>query len=230
MKYFLASVFLFLQFYASGHCQTPGPARPGIPGVVPVREQHCQAAKGSATERRYTNAELRFEITLPNGWQFAGNEFEEQMRSQGFDLGLKAPESIGRASRIQIDRALERVRVLFTAHRSMAGLGESPILRVSAEDLSLNPAVRDAVDYFDLMRSQFAAMRLPPDLSYSETQAEQLGKKQFAFLDISTSSGKKRIYARVRNGLALLFTLTYSKNDDLAALRQMLAAGEFELP
>jgi protein tyrosine phosphatase (PTP) superfamily phosphohydrolase (DUF442 family) len=46
--------------------------------------------------------------------------------------------------------------------------------------------VKDAVDYFDLMRSQFAVMKLAADFKYSETQAEKLGLKQFAFLDTST--------------------------------------------
>ena len=90
-----------------------------------------------------------------------GDDFEDQMRSQGFDLSLKAPETLGKASRIQVDRALERVKVVVTAYRAMPGSKDNAILRVAAEDLSEVPEVSDAVDYFDLMRSQFAVMKLP---------------------------------------------------------------------
>jgi hypothetical protein len=92
---------------------------------------------------------------------------------------------------------LERVKVLVTGFRSTAGMTDTAIMRVSAEDLRTVPAVKDAVDYFDLMRSQFEVMKLPPDFKYSDTQAEKLGAKQFAFIDISSNAGKKRLY---RNG------------------------------
>jgi hypothetical protein len=89
--------------------------------------------------------------------------------------------------------------------------------------------VKDAVDYFDLMRSHFAVMKLPPDFKYSETQAEKLGAKQFAFIDTSTRAGKKRMYATVRDGYAIMFILSYSKPEDLVTMRQILATGDFKL-
>ena len=102
-------------------------------------------------------------------------------------------------------------------------------MRIAVEDLTLTPQVKDAVDYFDLMRSQFAAMKLPADFKYSETQAEKLGAKQFAYLDTWSSAGRKRMYATVRRGHALLFTLSYSKPEDLATMRQILAGGDFRI-
>jgi hypothetical protein len=100
---------------------------------------------------------------------------------------------------------------------------------VSAEDLILKPQVRDAVDYFDLMRAMFSTMKLPADFKYSETEAEQLGRHQFAFLDISTNAGKKRMYATVRNRTAIMFTLSYTSDDDLQTLRRVLTVGNFSL-
>ena len=91
------------------------------------------------------------------------------------------------------------------------------------------PQVEDAVDYFDLVRSQYAAMKLPPDFKYSETQAEQLGSKQFAFLDTSGAAGKKRMYATIRKGFAIMFTLSYTNDDDLQTFRQILSDGNFAL-
>jgi hypothetical protein len=72
-------------------------------------------------------------------------------------------------------------------------------------------------------------MKLPSDFKYSETQAEQLGSHQFAFLDASSNAGKKRLYATVRKGYAILFSLSYTKDEDLAVLREVLRNGNFAL-
>lgn len=199
-----------------------------FPASVPVKEVPQPDSKITGVEgRTYRNADLGFAITFPDSWLIPGNDFEDQMRSQGFDLSLKAPETLGKASRIQVDRALERVKVLVTAYRATPGSKDNAILRVAAEDLSEVPEVTDAVDYFDLMRSQFAVMKLPPDFKFSETQAEQLGKRQYGFLDTSSDAGKKRMYATLRGGTALIFTLSYLTDEDLKTFRQIMSAIEY---
>jgi len=72
-------------------------------------------------------------------------------------------------------------------------------------------------------------MKLPTDFRYSETQAEKLGAKQFAYVDVSSNAGKKRMYATLRNGHAIMFTLSYTKPEDLATMRQILSTGNFAL-
>lgn len=199
-----------------------------FPASVPVKEVPQPDSKITGVEgKTYRNADLGFAITFPDSWLIPGNDFEDQMRSQGFDLSLKAPETLGKASRIQVDRALERVKVLVTAYRATPGSKDNAILRVAAEDLSEVPEVTDAVDYFDLMRSQFAVMKLPPDFKFSETQAEQLGKRQYGFLDTSSDAGKKRMYATLRGGTALIFTLSYLTDEDLKTFRQIMSAIEY---
>jgi ribonuclease I len=111
----------------------------------------------------------------------------------------------------------------------MPGTQENAILRISVEDLKALPQIKDAVDYFDLMRETFKAVKLPPDFKYSETQAEKLGRMQFGFLDTSNKTGKKRMYATVRNGYAIMFTLTYKADEDLATMKNVLAQGNFKL-
>ena len=78
------------------------------------------------------------------------------MKSKGFDLSLKAPDSLPPSSRAKINRALQRVTVLLTAYRSMPGTADNAIVRISVEDLAANPQIKDAVDYFDAMRALFA--------------------------------------------------------------------------
>lgn len=229
MRYF-AFVFLFI-FGPLAIAQKPAPKK--IPAAVPIAETKpapvVTGAEGEVTGKTYTNSVYGFRITFPETWLIPGNEFESNLRSRGVDISLKAPENLAGASKIQLERSLEKVKVLVTAYRSLTGSNDNAIMRVAVEDLTMTPQVKDAVDYFDLMRSQFTVMKLPPDFKYSETQAEKLGAKQFAFLDTSSNAGKKRMYATVRNGYAILFTLTYTKADDLVAMRQILAGGDFRL-
>ncbi len=177
----------------------------------------------------YKNAEHGFSVELPTTWRIAGDGFVETAAENGIDVGLEAPKNIGKVGQLQVERALERVKVLMTATRVQANANDNAILRISTEDIRTNPAIKDAVDYFDLMRQQFAVMRLPADFAYSETNAERLGSKQFAFLDTSSRAGKKRMYATVRNGFAIMFTLSYTKPEDLKTLRDVLTKADFSL-
>jgi hypothetical protein len=197
-----------------------------IPSVVPVKEI---VQNETAAGRKYTNAAFGFEVTFPLIWMIPGEDFEEQMKKQGFDLSLKAPNSLPIVTRTQINRAVKDVSILLTAYRSMPGSADNAIVRISAEDLTAHPRIRDAVDYFDAIRASYAAMQLPADLKYSETQAEKLGAMQFGFIDISNKAGKKRMYATIRNRHAIQFTLSYSRDEDLETFRKVLAEGNFKL-
>ncbi|MCC7308469.1 MAG: hypothetical protein IT173_12965 [Acidobacteria bacterium] len=240
MKSFLAIVFIvgvaagaFAQaktFTArkSGSTKPPGshPAAAKIPAVVPIK-------KGSISNglagRTYANKDFGFEVTFPVSWLIPGDDFESEMKKAGFDLSLSPPSSVNAVDRARMNKALQKIKVLVTAYRSMPGSEDNAIVRISTEDLGTDPQIRDAVDYFDAMRSQFASMKLPPDFKYSETGAEQLGKQQFAYIDTTSSEGKKRLYATVRKRHAILFSISYSKDDDLQALRQVLSEGNFAL-
>jgi hypothetical protein len=204
--------------------QKPASVKP--PAVVPVKEI---VDNGGVSGRTYTNERLNFSVTFPDTWLVPDNDFEGYMKKQGFDLSLKAPDNLGMAEKAKINQSLKRVQILVTAYRSMPGSTENAIMRVSAEDLKAYPHVKDAVDYFDLMRAVFKTMKLPPDFKYSETDAEKLGSHQFAFLDVSSKAGKKRMYATVRNGFAILFTLTYTEDNDLQTMRQILTDGNFKV-
>jgi len=232
MKYPAFLTFIVLILCSIGFAQKPvtEPTAKKIPAVVPAKAAATKTGEfGVFSDRTYTNTVYGFRITFPETWSVAGPDFEESLKSRGHDISLKAPENIGGAGKLQVAKMLERVKVLVTGFRSTSGMKDTAIMRVSAEDLRTVPAVQDAVDYFDLMRSQFAVMKLPADFKYSETQAEKLGAKQFAFLDISSNAGKKRLYATVRNGYAIMFTLSFTKSEDLATMRQVLAAGDFKL-
>ena len=228
---FVLLLFSFLLF-SSSFAQKPvsKPATKKFPDAVPIAAPVVETdATGEVSGRTYTNTVYGFKVTFPDTWLIPGNDFEGYMKSQGFDLSLNSPSNLTGASKLQMERYLERVKILVTGYRSLPGSTDNAIMRVAVEDLTMTPQVKDAVDYFDLMRSQFAMMKTPADFKYSETQAEKLGTKQFGFLDTSSKAGKKRMYATVRNGVAILFTLSYTKAEDLATMRQILAGADFKL-
>ncbi|MDM7921451.1 MAG: hypothetical protein QUS14_04045 [Pyrinomonadaceae bacterium] len=204
-----------------------GTASAQVPSRVPAKAAPAPSPAAAPSENTFSSLENRFQLTFPAGWRFVDDAVQTDLRDRGFDLSLKAPENIDKVGQIQVERYLERVSVLLTAVKLSAAEKDSPIIRIATEDLTPVPQVRDAVDYFDLMRSQFAVMKLPAGFTYSETQAEQLGKKQFGFIDTANGSSKKRIYATVRGRKAIVFTLTYIDADDLKTFRDILAAGNF---
>jgi hypothetical protein len=211
---------------AKSRTTKPAASKPA-PAIVPIAEG--TNPRGAVSGRTYTNKAFGFEVTFPMAWLIPGDDFEAEMKKAGFDLSLSPPPSVSGVDRAKMNKALQQVNILLTAYRSMPGSVDNAIVRISTEDLRSNSQIKDAVDYFDAMRVQFKAMKLPADFKYSETQAEQLGKHQFGFLDSSSSAGKKRLYATVRNGHAVLFSISYAKDEDLQVLRRVLSEGNFAL-
>jgi hypothetical protein len=184
---------------------------------------------GTVEIRTYTNKSFRFSVTFPDEWLIPDNDFEAYMKTQGYDLSLKAPPGLPVATKNKLNKGLRGVTVLLTAYKKVPGMDENAIVRISVEDLRGAPQVRDGVDYIDGVLQTYKTMQLPKGFKYSETQAEKLGRKQFAFADSETTADKRRIYATVRNGHALLFSITYTDKEDLEVLRRILTNGNFAL-
>lgn len=183
---------------------------------------------GSVVGKTYTNKELGFEVTFPDTWLIPGDDFEGFMREKGYDLRVKVANTDPQM-KANVRRFEKNVVLLLTAYRSMPGTKGNSIVHISVEDLTDSPQIKDAVDYFDLMRSQISTMKLPAGFSVSEVQAEKLGSKQFGYLETQSGATKKRMYASVKGPRAIMFTISYSADDDLAVLRRMLEEGNFSL-
>ncbi|MEO6655865.1 MAG: hypothetical protein ABIO36_07245 [Pyrinomonadaceae bacterium] len=224
-----AFAIFFISFLFAAVCAAQTKAKPKPRPTPPKIAAKPAVAMGKVSGRTYANTTFGFEVTFPDTWLIPDSDFESYMKKQGIDLSLKAPDSLPLSVKAKVDQAIKRVTIMLTAYRSMPGSADNAIVRISVEDLSANPQIKDAVDYFDAIRASYAAMKLPPDFTYSETQAEKLGAKQFGFLDASSSAGKKRMYATVRGHFVIMFTLSYTKDDDLQTLRQVLEQGNFAL-
>ena len=227
MRNFFFIFALLILTSSFGFAQTKSKPRPRpTPAKTPVKTIVDQ---GAVSGRTYTNKTFGFEVTFPDTWLIPDSDFEEYMKKQGFDLSLKTPDSLPPSSKIKRNQAIKHVNILLTSYRSMPGSADNTIVRISVEELSANPQIKDAVDYFDAIRAMYATMKLPADFKYSETQAEKLGIMQFGFLDASSNAGKKRMYATVRNGFAVMFTLSYTQAEDLETFRSVLENGNFTL-
>lgn len=230
MRLDIAVAIVSLLFASLCPAQTkPKPKPRTAPKLVAKTDAKPSIDRGKVAGRTYTNSTFGFEITFPDTWLIPGDDFEAYMKKQGFDLGLKAPDSLPPASKAKVNSALKRVHILLTAYRSMPGSTDNAIVRISVEDLTANPQIKDAVDYFDAVRGMYKTMKLPADFKYGETGAEKLGSMQFGYIDTTSKAGRKRMYATVRSGFAILFTLSYTSDTDLETLRGVLAGGKFSL-
>ena len=228
MKLVLSLSLLIILAVAATAQVKPRPKATPTPTPAPAEDLVVKNG-GAIHEKVYSSTRFGFAVTIPDAWYFAGRDFESMLLKDGIDLRVKAPNTIGQTARTAVDRSVKDLDILFTAFRTDAESKNSAILRVAAEDLKLEPAIKDAVDYFDAIRATYKALPLPSDFQYSETQAEQLGSTQFAFLDTSSKAGKKRVYAIVRDRHAVVFALTYTADEDLVTLQRMLVEGNFDL-
>lgn len=229
MRLVLAVVFLIFTSGSFGQKAKPAKTPAGVP-VKAGTEAKSILDEGTVIGRTYRNEKFGFEVTFPEHWTIAGDDFEAEAKRLGFDLSLKAPTSLQGLQKANLDRALKRVNIFLTAYRTATkGIPENAIIRISVEDLTANPHIKDAVDYFDAVRAMYRAMKLPTDFRYSETQAEKMGTKQFGYLDTSSDAGMKRMYATVKGRYAVMFTLSYKNNHDLDTFKNILAMGNFKL-
>jgi hypothetical protein len=230
MKKFFA-IFILLAASVSAAAQAkPTPAVRRSPSEVPIKEKPAVLGvdAGKLVGKTYTNREFGFEVAFPETWFIPGDDFESFMREKGYDLRVKANPGDPQMQ-ANVRRFEKNVVLLLTAYRSMPGTRGNAIVHISVEDLTDNPAVKDAVDYFDLMRAQISTMKLPANYSISDVQAEKLGTRQFAYVDINTGTGKRRLYAYVKGPRAVMFTIAYTADADLAVLRRVLEEGNFSL-
>jgi len=228
-----AAIFVLLVSVSFAFPQKPQTPTKKLPDSVPVkagtevREAAVKLDSGSVTGRTYINPTLSFQVTFPDSWLIPGPDFEAYMKSAGFDLHTINTDALGPLAKKQFAK---NVTVLLTVYRSMPGTPDNTFVLIAAENLSAVPQIKDAVDYIDVVRQSLLSAKLPTGFKVGETDAEKLGAMQFAFLDTSSAAQKRRLYATVRQGYAVLFTVSYVNSEDLNTVRDVLRTGDFFLP
>lgn len=229
----IAPILVFIALFSGlSYAQKPKPrTSPAKPVVKPVVKTEPKPGidPGKVYLRTYTNEMFNFAVTFPDSWLIPDPDFEAYMKTQGFDLSLKFPPGLSQQAKGRLKNTTKQLTVLLTAYKYLPGMENNAVVRISVEDLKNFPQVKDAVDYIDAMRATFKSLPPIAGFKYFETQAEQLGKKQFAYIDTETKDDKRRLYATVKSGQAILFSITYTEKPDLEVLRQILTDGNFSL-
>jgi hypothetical protein len=213
MRKLFSLIILSICFTANYHAQ---PKAKPTPPRRPSAEVKPKPAIdfGELQDRSYTNFFFGFKLTFPSEWFVNTVENDKDLKKVKLNFDTETPKN---------------TKTILTAFKFQEKLGVNSVLRIAVEDLENFPAIKDAVDYLDAMRQTFKAKKLPADFKYSETNAEKLGYMQFAYLDVSNNKGKKRLYATVRNGFAIIFTLTHKNDEDLKEMKQIITDGDFSL-
>jgi hypothetical protein len=212
MRKLFSLIVLSICFTATFYAQ---PKAKPTPPKRPKAEAKLQPAVdfGEIDNRAYTNFFFGFKLTFPVDWFVNTTENDKDLKKVKINFDVETPRD---------------TKNILNAFKFQERLGINSVFRISTEDLDDFPNINNAVDYFDAMRQTFKVVKLPQGFKYSETKAEKLGEMQFAYLDISTAKGTKRLYATVKTGFAVVFTLTYEKDKDLQEMKQILAEGDFE--
>ena len=202
------------------------PAKPTAAAAKASAAAPVVIDRGVVAGHTYTNRTLGFELTFPDAWILPDDEYA---KTHGLDLGLRPPVSSDPKTQKIVDTAFGRITLLLSVYKYLPELRDNSEVRIAAEDLKTQPQIKDAVDYVDAVRQIYANSKLPAGVQYSETQAEKLGRRQFAYLDLTTPDSKMRMYVTVRNRFAILFKLSYSDDKDLQTFRDVLVEGNFLL-
>lgn len=195
------------------------------PKAVPKVAAAGELDKGTVKDGQYTNKYFGIMFPIPENWQVQ----EEIVNKIIKDQGAKSAKGKTAAAQKALNQATNRVTVAMTVFKNPLGSDENASFVLSFEDLRSIPSVKDAVDYLQLLVTTLKQVQLPPDMKYSEIQAEKLGTRQFGFIEINKKEATQRMYVTVKKNYAIFFVFTYNDAADLEIMRTMLANGNFAL-
>jgi len=181
--------------------------------------------KGTIEDGQYTNKYFGITFQVPENWQVQ----EEIVNKIIKDEGAKSVKAKTNAGQKALNQASNRVTVAVTAFKNQFLSNDNASFVLSFEDLRPVPTVKDAVDYLQLLVTTLKQVQLPPEMKYSEIQAEKLGTRQFGFIEINRKEATQRMYVTVKKNYAIFFVFTYNDAADLETMRTMLANGNFAL-
>lgn len=221
MKKIILFAIAAVIFSASVSAQTkPKPKAAAAPKTTTAA---VKFEKGTVDGTTFTNKFFGMKFDVPENWQVQ----EEIVNKIIKDAGTKSVKAKNNPTQKALDQAAARVTVALTALKNPMGSAENASVVLSFENMNSTPVVKDAVDYMDLMVNTFKSVQLPAGMTYSAVQAEKLGARQFAYLDVKRPEVKQRMYVTMKKGYAILFVFTYTDAADLETMRTMLANANF---
>jgi hypothetical protein len=178
----------------------------------------------------YHNDYLGFTITLPSGWSVQDPQMTQQMVRTGEQIIAGHDENMKAA----LEASQSRNFNLFTAFQHPLGspVPYNPSLNVVAESVAHAPGIKTGADYLFHARRLLESGRMKFAFP-REVYAETLAGAEFHVMttEVSvppTQSVKQEYLATVRKGYVLLLILSYSTDEERAALHGILNTVTFE--
>jgi len=192
----------------------------------------CTPAKpvstGSFNGPNYTNDFFNLSFTIPDGWAVAT---KEQM-AQAFNVGAELITGTDTATGQKLD--LAKQKALYLAFVSKLPYGDpsgfNSNINVLCENLGFTGSLLASTSkaYAELAMANIKSSTKDSGMTYAfgDIAVKQMGGAEFAVFDATlTYNGmeiKQRVYCTLKNKYAILFSLTWMDDTDLASLQTIV--------
>lgn len=188
------------------------------PAPVPAKVQPA-SIYGEVEKNVYTNRFFEFKLTVPETWLIQEQEVSDAIKKQGGSMVKGKSTAMDKAFR----NAEKRLTMLLTFSKDILGIQNNAIATVGAERAMPTMPFRSGEDYLRLNLQTMRSLQLPADFKFSNTvETDELGTTTFPYVQINRNGYDQRIYSITKKGYALIFTFSYTSEDDLNILRDVL--------
>jgi hypothetical protein len=184
---------------------------------------------GEIKDSVYRNNYFGLSLTLPQDWIVQNREFFKKT----IEVGAEAITGTDENMKVAFDAAKLNIVPLFAVSKHEAGapVDSNPNINTLAERIHLAPGIKKGTDYLFHTRKfmEGSAMKFTFP---SETQAITIGGREFGVMEVEMNMGPARLkqkhYATVLKGYALQFVITYTKEEELPILEQVIHSSKFD--
>ncbi|MFH2046882.1 MAG: hypothetical protein ABIK92_17265 [Pseudomonadota bacterium] len=176
----------------------------------------------------YTNTYFKLKVKVPDSWYVMDDESRIELTRKGGKLVAGKDKNLNAV----LEAAdLNSVNLLFASeHPPGAPVASNPSLMLIAEKVKHVPGIVRGKDYHFHTKKMLAGSAV--EVSYpKEIYEEQIDNISFDVLEIQIIMGENTIlqkqYVTIMNGYAVLFGLTYTDDDGLKKLDEIISAIDF---
>lgn len=183
-----------------------------------------QSFLGTVEGSDYKNSFFDIKVSLPPSWIVQEKAVNEEIK----EIGNGAVRGKNRTAQKVLDRAAQRVTILFTATKDILGIADNALFNLTVEKPLPPLRFRDGNDYLRVALQSYKLMQLPPDYRYSENiQSETFGGEKFYYIDVERTGFTQRFYVTARKGYAVFFLLQFADPKDLKTMKNLLRNSDF---
>ncbi len=181
---------------------------------------------GEMKDNTYTNKYFNLEFKVTEGWNIATKEELDEFTTSSNENAAEG------------DNALdpEKLRVLALAMAAKYPMtyseGLNPNINLLSENLKLvtDVTIKNAEDYLTATKTAMEQAGMP--YTFGEITTEKLGNKEFKAFDLSMElegfTLKQKQYVTLIKDHALIFTLTYTNDEEYKELSDILNTVKFK--